>query len=78
MEGRRKKIICSHVKIFKNNIKHIMFLPLEPTYLAHSPNIPPIVTIHCATGQPISTNTFGIGASGSCIQILLQMLVQDR
>jgi hypothetical protein len=54
-------------KITFFNIKDIIFLPFQPTYLAHSPNIPPIVTIHCATGQPVSTNTFGIGASESCV-----------
>jgi hypothetical protein len=54
-------------KITFFNIKDIIFLPFEPTYLAHSPNIPPTVTIHCATGQPVSTKTFGIGASESCV-----------
>jgi hypothetical protein len=57
-------------KIVTNIIKEVITLKdsFFPTYLAHSPNIPPIVTIHCATGQPIAMNTFGIGASGSCIK----------
>lgn len=42
------------------NLKHIWLDNL--IYLAHNPNIPPIVTIHLATSMFISSNACGIGA----------------